>query len=546
MTDNPKQNLQDVKLGDNVKIYDFVNLYSCEIGDHSKVGAFVEIQKGAKIGRNVKISSHTFICEGVTIEDDVFIGHNVSFINDKYPRATVNGCPQTEADWECVPTLVKRGASVGTSATILCGVTIGEQAIVGAGSVVTKDVPAHAVVAGVPAQVIRRLERRDVLQNGQEGRVSVPLVDLKAQYETIKVEIHEAINRVLDSSSYVLGEEVAAFEGEFAAYSGAHCGIAVNSGTSALHLALLAAGIGAGDEVITVPFTFVATAAAILYAGACPVFVDIDPHSYTIDVNQIEQAITPRTKAILPVHLYGQPADMDPILDIARRHGLVVIEDAAQAHGAEYKGKRVGGLGDLGCFSFYPAKNLGAYGEGGIVVTNNPEYDRTIRILRDWGQDRKYHHVLQGYNYRLDALQGAVLRVKLRYLERWTEARRSHASCYDKQLIGSCVQPPQAMPWARHVYHVYAIRTPSRDVLQQWLQSQGIQTGIHYPIPVHLQPAYADLGYSAGTFPHSERAAMEVLSLPMYPELAPLDIAAVVQSVHAVVDQASASLVQSR
>jgi dTDP-4-amino-4,6-dideoxygalactose transaminase/acetyltransferase-like isoleucine patch superfamily enzyme len=524
MTDNPKQNVRDVTLGDNVKIYDFVNLYSCEIGDYSKVGTFVEIQKGAKIGRNVKISSHTFICEGVTIEDDVFIGHNVSFINDKYPRATVNGCPQTEADWACVPTLVKRGASIGTSATILCGVTIGEQAIVGAGSVVTKDVPAHAVVAGVPAQVIRRLDGRNVIQDDHEGHVNVPLVDLKAQYETIKEEIHEAINRVLDSSSYVLGEDVAAFEEEFAAYSGAHCGIAVNSGTSALHLALLAAGIGPGDEVITVPFTFVATAAAILYAGARPVFVDIDPHSYTIDVNQIEQAITPRTKAILPVHLYGQSADMDPILDIARRHGLVVIEDAAQAHGAEYKGKRVGGLGDLGCFSFYPAKNLGAYGEGGIVVTNNPEYDRTIRILRDWGQDRKYHHVLQGYNYRMDALQGAVLRVKLRYLEGWTEARRRHALHYNELLTGFGGQIPTAMPFVRHVYHIYAVRVPRRDAMLQTLQACGIQAGIHYPIPVHLQPAYVDLGYAPGNFPQSEQLAAEELSLPMYPELHETDL----------------------
>ena len=533
MNNTSKRNLRDVTLGADVTIYDFVNLYGCEIGDQSKVGTFVEIQQGAKIGRNVKVSSHTFICEGVTIEDDVFIGHNVSFINDKYPRAAVNGRPQTEGDWECIPTLVKQGASIGTSATILCGVTIGEHAIVGAGSVVTKDVPAHAVVAGVPAQVIRRLERRDLLNENQENHINVPFVDLKAQYQTIKAEIHEAINRVLESSSYVLGEEVAAFEEEFAAYSEARCGIAVNSGTSAIHLALLAAKIGPGDEVITVPFTFVATAAAILYVGARPVFVDIDPKSFTIDVNQIEPAITPRTKAILPVHLYGQPADMDPIMDIARRYGLVVIEDAAQAHGAEYKGKRVGGLGDMGCFSFYPAKNLGAYGEGGMVVTNNPEYDHTIRILRDWGQDSKYHHVMQGYNYRMDAVQGAVLRVKLHFLESWTNARRSHARRYDTQLAGCTVETPQAMAWARHVYHVYAIRTPSRDEFQQHLQRDGIQTGIHYPIPVHLQPGYTDLGYPPGVFPHAERAAMEVLSLPMYPELSPIDIDAIVQRVHA-------------
>jgi dTDP-4-amino-4,6-dideoxygalactose transaminase len=349
----------------------------------------------------------------------------------------------------------------------------------------------------------------------------IPLVDLKAQYQTIKTEVREAIDRVLESSQFVLGSEVAAFEAEFAAYSGARHGIAVNSGTSALHLALLAAGIGPGDQVITVPFTFVATVAAILYTGACPVFVDIEPHSYTMDVTQIERVVTPRTKAILPVHLYGQPADLDPILEIARRHHLVVIEDAAQAHGAEYKGCRVGSIGDLSCFSFYPGKNLGAYGEGGIVVTNRPEYEGTIRMLRDWGQERKYHHVLKGYNYRMEGLQGAVLRVKLRHLEAWTEARRAHAARYDALLAGCDVQTPRTMAYARHVYHVYAIRSPERDTLQRALGEQGIQTGIHYPVPVHIQPAYADLGYHPGAFPRAEAAAREVLSLPLYPEMAP-------------------------
>jgi dTDP-4-amino-4,6-dideoxygalactose transaminase/acetyltransferase-like isoleucine patch superfamily enzyme len=521
MSSNLRQSLTDVKLGENVKIFDFVNLYGCEIGDNSKVGAFVEIQKGAKIGRNVKISSHTFICEGVTIEDEVFIGHNVSFINDKYPRATVNGQLQTEADWQCVPTLVKRGASIGTSATILCGVTVGEHAIVGAGSIVTKDVPANTVVAGAPARMLRRMGAEAVAKNHEPESIAVPFVDLQAQYQTIKAEIQHALNTVLDSSAFILGQEVAAFEEEFAAYSGARFGIALNSGTSALHLGLLAAGIGPGDEVVTVPFTFVATTAAVLYAGARPIFVDIDPASFTMDVSQIEAAITPHTKAILPVHLYGQPADMDRILEIARRHGLVVIEDAAQAHGAEYKGRRVGGIGDLGCFSFYPGKNLGAYGEGGMVVTNSPEYARTIRMLRDWGQADKYHHVLKGYNYRMDALQGAVLRIKLRHLEPWIEARRAHAAQYDELLTGFEVQTPTAMPFGRHVYHIYAVRVPERDVLQEVLHTHGIQTGIHYPIPVHLQPAYADLGYSAGMFPHAEAAAREVLSLPIFPELTP-------------------------
>ena len=359
----------------------------------------------------------------------------------------------------------------------------------------------------------------------------IPFLDLKTQYRSIKDEIHRAIESVLESGQYVLGDEVVAFESEFARYCGADDGVAVNSGTSALHLALLAAGIGPGDEVITVPFTFVATVAAICYTGAHPVFVDIDPRTFTMDPRQIEAAVTPRTKAILPVHLYGQPADMDPILTVGRRHGLVVIEDAAQAHGAEYKGRRVGGIGDLGCFSFYPGKNLGAYGEGGIVVTNNGKYSEQVRVLRDWGQTRKYHHVRRGYNYRMEGLQGAILRVKLRHLERWTEGRRRVATIYDALLADSPVEAPHAMADARHVYHIYAVRSGERDDLQRSLQAHGVQTGIHYPIPVHLQEGYRDLGYVAGQFPHTERAAREVLSLPMYPELSNVQIEEVVAAV---------------
>lgn len=347
----------------------------------------------------------------------------------------------------------------------------------------------------------------------------IPFVDLKAQYLSLKPEIDAAIANVLESTQFILGDEVSALEKEFAAYCNTEYGIAVNSGTSALHLALLAAGVGAGDEVITVPFTFIATVAAIRYTGATPVFVDINPLTYTIEVTQIEAAITQRTKAIVPVHLYGQPADMQPILEIAQRHQLVVIEDAAQAHGTDYKGQRVGSIGDLGCFSFYPGKNLGAYGEAGIVVTNNPKYAHIIWMLRDWGQERKYHHVLKGYNYRMDGLQGAVLRVKLRHLEKWTDARRSHAAYYDRLLANTTLTLPTIMPYSHPVYHVYAVRSSQRDDLQQQLHNQGIQTGIHYPIPVHLQAACADLGYQPGDFPQAELAAKEVLSLPMYPEL---------------------------
>ena len=363
------------------------------------------------------------------------------------------------------------------------------------------------------------------------ARVRIPLLDLKAQYHSIKPEIDAAIAGVLESGQFVLGAEVAAFEEEFAAYCGTSECIALNSGTSALHLALLAAGVGPGDEVITVPFTFIASVAAIGYVGARPVLLDIDPSSFTINPGAIEKAITARTRAILPVHLYGQPADMDPIMEVARRHGLVVIEDAAQAHGAKYKGVPVGGIGDLACFSFYPGKNLGAYGEGGAVTTGNVEFASTIRMLRDWGQDRKYHHVLRGFNYRMEGFQGAILRVKLRHLEQWTEARRAGAARYNKLLADSGVETPKEMPWARHVYHVYTLRSHYRDGLQAALQAEGIQTGVHYPVPVHLQPAYADLGYGRGAFPNAEAAASQVLSLPLYPELSAEALAEVAAAV---------------
>lgn len=359
----------------------------------------------------------------------------------------------------------------------------------------------------------------------------IPYLDLKAQYAGVKDEISTAIASVLDNAQYVLGPAVARFEEQFAAHCHARHAVAVNSGTSALHLAFLAAGIGPGDEVITVPFTFVATVAAIRYAGARPVFVDVDRASLTMNPAAIEAAITPRTKAIVPVHLYGQPADMDPILAIARRHGLLVIEDAAQAHGAEYRGRRVGALGDLACFSFYPGKNLGAYGEGGMVVTNEAAYTRTLRMLRDWGQEHRYQHVMPGFNYRMDGIQGAVLEVKLRHLDAWTDARRARAAAYDRLLAGSDVVAPVEQPHRRHVYHIYAVRSRARAELQRVLGELGIQTGLHYPVPVHLQPAHADLGYREGQFPESEAAAREVLSLPLYPELTYEQVATVADAV---------------
>jgi dTDP-4-amino-4,6-dideoxygalactose transaminase len=356
----------------------------------------------------------------------------------------------------------------------------------------------------------------------------IPFLDLKAQYQQMKPEIDAAVSRVIADAHFVLGPDSVQFEERFASYCQVdHC-IAVNSGTSALHLALLASGIGPGDEVITVSLTFVATTAAILYCGAKPVFVDVDPKTWTLDPALIEAAITPRTKAILPVHLHGLMADMDPIMAIARKHNLIVIEDAAQAHGAEYKGRRAGSIGDVGCFSFYPGKNLGAYGEGGAVVANNHDVAKRVFMLRDWGQESKYNHVMPGYNYRMDGIQAAVLNVKMNYIEDWTEARRSVASRYDHLLNNLPCWRPAPPVHSRHVYHVYAIGVPQRDDVARSLQSAGVSTGIHYPIPVHMQKAYADLGYGRGDLPITEQLAERFLSLPMYAELSPEQVSSIV------------------
>jgi dTDP-4-amino-4,6-dideoxygalactose transaminase len=352
--------------------------------------------------------------------------------------------------------------------------------------------------------------------------MGVPFVDLRAQYHSIKDEIDAALISTMESCTFTLGPDVAQLERDFAVYAGAGFAAGVNNGTSALHLALLAAGIGPGDEVITVPFTFIASASAIHYTGARPVFVDIDPVTFTMDPAQLEAAITPRTRAVIPVHLYGQMADMDPIMAIARKYNLFVLEDAAQAHGAEYKGQRAGSIGDAAGFSFYPGKNMGAAGEGGMTVTSHAEINRRVRMLRDWGAEKKYHHDIIGYNMRLEGIQGAVLRVKLKYIETWTQMRRDAAARYASMFAGTGVRTPVERPGRRHVYHIYAIRTRDRQRWIEELNSRGIQTGIHYPFPLHTLKAFDFLGYRQGQFPHAEKAAAEVLSLPMYAELTAL------------------------
>jgi len=360
---------------------------------------------------------------------------------------------------------------------------------------------------------------------------NVPFVDLGVQYRAISAEIDDAISKVIQDADFILGREVRLFEEEFAEFCDSSYAVGVDSGTSALELALRAFDIGPGDEVITAANSFIASALGISHAGAKPVLVDVDPFTYTLDVKALERAITRRTKAIIPVHLYGHPAHMGPIRQLADRHGLVVIEDACQAHGASYKGKRVGSLGHAAAFSFYPGKNLGAYGDGGMVVTKDRKIANRLEMLRNYGQKEKYKHLFRGYNRRLDTMQAAILRVKLKYLEKWNAARRWNAKLYQKHLEGSGVVVPGEAGGAESVWHLYVIRTERRDALKEHLVSKGINASIHYPIPIHLQPAYQDLGYKRGDFPVTEAYADRILSLPMYPELSDRQVEFISQTV---------------
>lgn len=362
--------------------------------------------------------------------------------------------------------------------------------------------------------------------------MKVDVFSLRKQYEDIKDEIKGQIERVITSGAFILGEDVRLFEEEFAKYCGVKYGVGVNSGTDALFLASLACGIGKGDEVITTPYTYIATALAISMTGAKPVFVDIDEKTYNIDVLKIEHSITKKTKAILPVHLYGHPVDMDPLIEIARNYNLKIIEDCAQAHGSLYENKKVGSFGDASCFSFYPTKNLGAFGDGGMVLTNSEEIKEKLLLLRDYGRKGRYEHIVKGYNSRLDTLQAAILRVKLRHLEEWNEKRRENASLYTKLFKEkkADIILPHEENRARHVYHLYAVRVKSRERIMGKLMDKGVRTLIHYPIPIHLQEAYKDLGYKKRAFPISEKCCEEILSLPMYPELGEGDIGYVVDA----------------
>jgi len=359
----------------------------------------------------------------------------------------------------------------------------------------------------------------------------VPYLDLPAQMRAIRKEVDAAIARTLENCSFCLGPDVARFEEDFAKYIGAKYCIGFNSGTSALHVAMLLLNVGAGDEIITTPFTFVATSWAISYVGAKPVYVDIDEATFNLDPKLVEKAITPRTKAIMPVHLCGHPADLDSLLSTCRKHKLPLVEDAAQAHGAEYRGKIVGTFGEMSCFSFYPGKNLGAYGEGGGLVTNNSDYAARAKALRDHGSTKRYYHDEVGYNYRMEGIQGAVLGVKMKYLEKWTQGRRRVAHRYEQLLADTPLQLPREADYAESAWHLYVVRHPRRDDLKKHLEANGVGCGLHYPVPLHLQKCYAHLGYKEGDFPVAEKAARECLSLPIYPEMTEEQIQRVVEVV---------------
>lgn len=359
----------------------------------------------------------------------------------------------------------------------------------------------------------------------------IPLVDLRSQYQAIKHEVAAAFEDALENMQLFLGPQVQAFENEFAAYCGCHYGVGVSSGTDALALALRACNIGTGDEVITVSNTFIATVEAIALVGARPVFVDIDLGTYTMDWRQLDRVLTPSTRALLPVHLYGHPAEMQPVLDFARSYGLRVIEDASQAHGVTYQGQRVGSFGDIGCFSLYCSKNLGAYGEAGICVTNDSGLAESLRMMRDHGSRIRYRHEILGVNARLDELQAAVLRIKLRHLEQWNAARQAHAHAYTEQLQGLVEAVPIVQPWATHVYCYYVVQVQGRDHFRKMLEQEGIETSIHYPIPIHLQPACARYGYERRMLPVTETVTEHIVSLPMYPELTAEQIQAIVKAV---------------
>lgn len=549
---------EGAEIGEGTRVWHFVHVSSgSKIGSKCSLGQNVFVAKGVKIGNGVKIQNNVSVYEGVEIEDEVFLGPSCVFTNVNNPRSFI------ERKNEYRATRVARGASIGANATIVCGHDVGAYAFIGAAAVVTKNVPAYALMVGNPARRIGWMCRCGIrLPEGNlpkctacgdvyaidgdrchpkaeadkaAAEAPIPLLDLGAQNGPLLPEIRAAFDRVAAHGHFILGEEVTAFEKEIAAYLGVPHAIGVSSGTDALLVALMALGIGDGDEVITTPFSFFATGGCVDRVGARPVFVDIDPVTFNLDPAAVEAAISPRTKAILPVHLFGQPCAPEALHRVADKHGLAIIEDAAQAIGARSARGPIGALGKLGCFSFFPSKNLGAFGDAGLVTTTDAALADQVRVLRAHGGKPKYFHAVIGGNFRLDALQAAILRVKLPHLDRWAAGRKANARRYT-ELFAKAGLPAELLTTPRaleegHVWNQFVIRTSRRDALRAHLTGRGIGTEVYYPVPLHLQKCFAYLGHTPGSMPVAEKACAEVLALPLFPELGEQRLARVVDEV---------------
>jgi dTDP-4-amino-4,6-dideoxygalactose transaminase/acetyltransferase-like isoleucine patch superfamily enzyme len=568
---HPQAIVDDAEIGQRTRIWAFAHIMSgAKVGADCNIAEHAFIEGGASLGNNVTVKNGVAVWMGVFVEDDAFLGPSCIFTNDMNPRSYIKKGPDG-----LLETHVRRGATIGAGAVIVCGHEIGRWAFVGAGAVVVRDVPDFALVVGNPARQIgwmcvcaeklpmlptagvgertvclhcgSMLERcaqglfvlADLSQKERtphsESRttVRVPFLDLKAQYSTIREDVNAAIASVVDSAYFVGGPILDRFEHEFADFVGTKFAVGVGNGTDALTLAVMATGINPGDEVLVPANTFFATAEAVSNAGATPVFVDVDPVTFHMDAMLAERAITSRTRAILPVHLYGRAVDMRPFEKLAGEYNLVLIEDCAQAHGASIFGQDVGSSGRLTCYSFYPGKNLGAYGDGGAITTGDPELNARLRILREHGSPQKYDHAMVGCNSRLDAIQAAVLSVKLRHLHAWNAARCEHARKYATALAGTPILPPDIPDGNQHVFHLFVVRCTRRDDLQAFLAARGISTGIHYPVPLHLTRAYQELGIAGkGSHPVAEQLAGEILSLPMFAELSDDQIQHMIDALH--------------
>jgi len=559
------------EVGEGTKVWHFAHVCDgARVGKRCVLGQNVFVGRGVRLGDRVKVQNNVSIYEGVEVEDDVFLGPSCVFTNVNNPRAFI------ERKDEFRPTRVGRGASVGANATVVCGHDVGAYAFVGAGAVVTRDVAPHALVVGNPARQIGWMSRAgerlpegsnptcprtgerysvdadgcrpvpgdaDTGERAREGVADsspIPMLALDAHHAPLLPAMRAAFDRVLTGGHYILGEEVERFEQACGELIGVPHAIGVSSGTDALLVALMALDVGPGDEVITTAFSFFATAGAVLRLGATPVFVDIDPRTYTLDVSKVEAAVTDRTRAIMPVHLFGRPAAMHALTAVAKRRGLPIIEDAAQALGAGVPGARVGALGALGAFSFFPSKNVGALGDAGLVTTTDDELAARVRLLRHHGMKPKYVHTALGGNFRIDALQAALLAVKLPHAEAWAEARRTHARLYAEHFCAAglpaerLLAPEVGVPG--HVWNQFVIRTPARDALRAHLSAKGIATEVYYPLGLHQQPLMASLGHEAPRLPETERACREVLALPVFPELGAARVARVAAEVISFID----------